>query len=163
MRRFVRSISLLAAAASGASLLASCAPGHSVTIGHRGPGPEGPPVVREGHGHGPPPWAPAHGYRHKHQRAYQSREGTVDLVFDSGLGVYAVVGIPNSYYWNGVYLRISSGQWMRASYLDAAWAPCPPDAVPGGLRAKAGKANNGKDKGKSKGKGKGHGAAKKSD
>lgn len=162
--RFVRPISLLIAAAGCASLLA-CVPGHSVTIGHRGPGPEGPPVVHEGPGHGPPPWAPAHGYRHKHQRAYQSRESTVDLVFDSGLGVYAVVGIPNSYYWNGMYLRISSGQWMRAPYLDAAWAPCPPDAVPSGLRTKAAKANSGKGKSnaKSKGKGHGHGAAKKSD
>jgi hypothetical protein len=158
--RFVRSMSLLLAAAGCASLIA-CGPVHSVTIGQRDPGPG--PVVHEEPGHGPPPWAPAHGYRHKHQRAYQSREGSVDLVFDSGLGVYAVVGIPNSYYWDGMYLRISGGEWMRAPYLDAHWAPCPSDAVPSGLRSKAAKANSGKGHGKSKGKGHGHGAAKQSD
>ena len=159
--RFVRSISLLLAAAGSASLVA-CFPFHSVTIGRGpGPGPDGPPVVREGHGHGPPPWAPAHGYRHKHQPAYQSRSATVDLVFDTGLGVYAVVGLPNYYYFNGMYLRLNSGQWWQAQYLDASWAPCADDAVPSGLRGAKENPGHGKSKGKGKsGKGKGHGAAK---
>jgi hypothetical protein len=151
--RFASSISRLTAAAGCASLLA-CGPVHSVTVGKRDPGPELPPVVHERPAHGPPPWAPAHGYRHKHAGAYQSRDGTVDLVFDSGLGVYVVVGIPNSYYWNGTYLRIAGDRWMRAPYLDAHWSPCPPDAVPSALRSKSAKA---------KGKDKGNGAAKKSD
>ncbi len=103
--RLVRSISLLVAAAGCGSLLA-CGPVHSVTVGRGGPPPSGPPVVvDEGHGHGPPPWAPAHGYRRNHQRAYQHRDATVDLAFDSGLGVYVVVGLPNYYYWDGFYLR----------------------------------------------------------
>ena len=68
--RFVRSISLLVASAGVGGLLA-CGPVHSVTIGRGGPPPSGPPVVvREGGANGPPPWAPAHGYRrngtHKH-------------------------------------------------------------------------------------------------
>src|SRR5262245_11687981 len=97
----VRSISLLFAVASCGSLLA-CGPVHSVTVGRGGPPPDGPPViVREGGAHGPPPWAPAHGHRRHHQRAYQHRDATVDMVFDSGLGVYVVVGLPNYYYWNG--------------------------------------------------------------
>ena len=132
--RFVRSISVFVAAAGCCGLLA-CGPVHSVTIGDRPPRNE-PQVVREGNGHGPPPWAPAHGYRHKHQHAYQHRESTVDLVFDSGLGVYLVVGIPNYYYWNGTYVRLNAGSWYRAPYLDARWVPCPADELPGYLRSK---------------------------
>ena len=112
-----------------------------------------------------PPWAPAHGYRHKHQHAYQHRESTVDLVFDSGLGVYVVVGLPNYYYWDGGYLRIDSGRWYRAPYLDARWAPCPVESLPGNLRSKPIKRYNGpptersyeKSRRKGRDHGKGHG------
>jgi hypothetical protein len=165
--RFACSVSLLLAASASASLLA-CFPVHSVTIGRRDPGypgPGHPPVVEEEHGHGgPPPWAPAHGYRHHQEHAYQSRAGEVELVFDSGLGVYAVVGFPNYYYWDGSYLRIESGQWLTAAYLDAPWAPCPADRIPGGLRAKSGNGDHGHGKADhGKGHGHGHGAAKHSD
>ena len=152
--RFVRSISLLVAAAGCGGLLA-CSPVHSVAIGQGGPPRSGPPVVREGERHGPPPWAPAHGYRRKHQRAYQYRQDTVDLVFDSGLGVYIVVGIPNYYYWNGVYIRLNSGQWSRAPYLDARWVPCPFDELPGNLRSKPYKGKKSKGHAKAKGRNKG--------
>jgi len=67
------------------------------------------------------------------------------------LGVYVVVGIPNYYYWNGVYLRLNSGQWSRAPYLDARWTPCPGDELPGNLRSKPSKGNKGKGHGKTKG------------
>jgi hypothetical protein len=157
----VRSIALFGAAAGCAAMLA-CGPVHSVTVG-RTPGPGPGPVVRDDPGHGPPPWAPAHGYRHKHHRAYESREGTVELVFDGGLGVYAVGGFPDYYWWDGSYLRISGGRWVTAAYLDASWAPCPDDRVPSKLRTKAAKAGGGKSKGKHKGKGKGQGAAKRGD
>jgi len=43
-----------------------------------------------------------------------------------------VVGLPNYYYWDGFYLRLDAGRWVQASYLDAQWAPCPADRVPGG-------------------------------
>ena len=158
----IRSIALLAAAAGCTALLA-CGPVHSVTVGRGGPGHGPGPVVHEGPGHGPPPWAPAHGYRHKHHRAYESRQGTVELVFDSGLGVYAVVDFPDYYWWDGSYLRISGDRWMTAAYLDASWTPCPMDRVPSKLRAKTAKADGGKGKGKHKGKGKGQGAAKRGD
>jgi hypothetical protein len=158
MRFVVRSISLLVATTAIAALLA-CGPVRSVTVGRRGPDPAPGPVVHEGSGHGPPPWAPAHGYRHKHQRAYQSHSGTVDLVFDSGLGVYVVVGLPNYYYWDGWYLRLDAGRWVQAPHLDSRWSPCPVDRVPGGLRAKADKSNK-PGKGHAKGKSKGHGPAK---
>jgi len=155
--RFVRTISLLVAAAGCGGLLA-CGPVHSVTVGRGGPPPSEPPVVvRESGGNGPPPWAPAHGYRQKHQRAYQHRESTVDLVFDSGLGVYLVVGIPNYYYWNGTYVRLNAGAWSRAPYLDAQWAPCPADELPGNLRWKQAKADKQRGKGHGNGNGNGNG------
>lgn len=153
-----RSISLLVAAAACGGLLA-CGPVHSVTVGRGGSPPSDPPVVvREGNGQGPPPWAPAHGYRRKHQRAYLHRESTVDMVFDSGLGVYVVVGLPNYYFWDGFYLRLDSGRWVQATYLDSKWEPCRAESVPGGLRAKADQSRKW-----GHGKGRGHGAAKRSD
>jgi hypothetical protein len=156
---WLRALGMVSAIAGSAALLA-CGPVHSVTVGRGEPPREAPPVVvREGGGHGPPPWAPAHGYRHKHQRAYQSRPDTVDLVFDSGMGVYVVVGVPNVYYFDGVYLRVDAGQWYRASYLDTRWSPCPAEQLPGHLRENP--ARRGDDdhpgKGKGKAKGKGHG------
>lgn len=150
----VRSIALLGAAAGCAALLA-CGSVHSITITRHDPGRAPEPVVQDDPGHGPPPWAPAHGYRHKQYRAYQSHEGSVELVFDGELGVYAVVGFPNYYWWNGSYLRISGDQWMTAVYLDAAWAPCPVDRVPSRLRTA--KEDNGRGHGKNKGKDHGHG------
>jgi hypothetical protein len=159
----VRSISLIFAVASCGSLLA-CGPVHSVTVGRGGPPPDGPPVVvREGGAHAPPPWAPAHGHRRHHQRAYQHRDATVDLVFDSGLGVYVVVGLPNYYYWNGLYLRLDAGRWVQAPYIDARWAPCPADRIPGGLRARAEESGRGNDDDQGNGHGHGRGAAKRDD
>ena len=76
-------------------LLASgCTGIDSLTIGAGGH-----PHAR-GRGHGPPPHAPAHGYRHKAQRH------GAELEFDSGLGVYVVVGVPLHYYLDGLYLRL---------------------------------------------------------
>ena len=170
--RFVRSLAVLAVAASCGGPLLACGPVNSITIGRGGypsypsypsyPDAGGPPVVVEDDGdHGPPPWAPAHGYRRKHQRAYQSREQTVDLVFDRNVGVYVVVGIPNYYYWNGVYVRLDAGRWWRAPYLDARWEPCPADALPGGLRDKPVRKYQGPPKGHGRdddhGRGHGHG------
>lgn len=159
--RFARPARVLLATAGSASLL-GCFPFHSVTIGRDpGPGPGGPPVVREDPGHGPPPWAPAHGYRRNRQRAYLVRKETVDLVFDSGLGVYVVVGIPNHYYWNGMYLRLSGDRWSQARYLDARWDPCSEDALPGKLARRDDGDNDDQGRGKHKDKhehpGKGHG------
>ena len=101
------------------------------------------PVVEQGrHHHGPPPHAPAHGYRRKHQR-YHDRHphhhdhaGRVRLVFDSELGVYLVVDLPNHYFWNGSYLRIQDGDWYASPELYGRWAPCSSRSLPPGLRKK---------------------------
>ncbi len=60
----------------------------------------------ESHAHkpGPPPHAPAHGYRHK-------RHSGPELVFDSALGVYMVVGHEHHYFHDGHYLRRHDGVW----------------------------------------------------
>lgn len=62
---------------------------------------------------GPPPHAPAHGYRHKHYNH--------DLVFDSGLGVYVVLGRPDYYFWDNRYFRYHDGYWQFAADLDGRW------------------------------------------
>ncbi|HEX4910793.1 MAG TPA: hypothetical protein VFV64_08525 [Permianibacter sp.] len=116
------------------------------------------PVLHE-HGHhrsGPPDHAPAHGYRKKmHGR---------DLSFDTGLGVYVVVGSPGLYFWDDFYWRLRDGIWIRASAFDGPWLMVPDTHrhLPPGLAKKhgygknagksAGKANDKSDKGKGKGK-----------
>jgi hypothetical protein len=118
--------------------------------------PSPPPVVVHEH-HGPPPHAPAHGYRHKHHHHGHDYE----LVYDSGVGCYAVVGYRDYYYSDGFFFRIGSDGWMISASIgdDARWDYCPDGRVPGGLKHKhAGKGHghgNGKDKGNGHGKGKG--------
>ncbi|GAI19521.1 unnamed protein product, partial [marine sediment metagenome] len=62
------------------------------------------------HKHGPPPHAPAHGYRHKHQG--------VELVYDSGRGVYVVVDFPLHFYFKGHYYRYHEPHWEAGVHVD---------------------------------------------
>jgi hypothetical protein len=121
--------------------LAACAPISSVTIGMD----KGHSVHAEKGRHpGPPPHAPAHGHRHK-----QKHQGEdLELTFNSDLGVYIVVGMPNRYYWEGTYLRVDGDQWYASVNLDSGWAPRAEDSIPPGLkkRGKHPKAKNGKPK-----------------
>ena len=124
----VQSLMLLTAACATLTLfVGACAPLSSVTIGAGGR-----PSVHTGTNrhHGPPPHAPAHGYRHKQQQQGQDLE----LVFDSGLGVYIVVDVPDRYYWNGYYLRIDGDQWYASVNLDRDWEPRADDSLPPGLK-----------------------------
>ena len=91
-----------------------------------------------GRGNGPPPHAPAHGYRHKHKTK------GVELVYDSGRGVYVVVGLPDHYYYNGHFFRIRGAQWEVSLHTANGWEPVYEDSIPPGLRTK------GKSKGKRK-------------
>jgi hypothetical protein len=99
---------------------------------------------------GPPPHAPAHGRRAKSQASSE-----VQLVFDAGLGVYVVVDVPHTYYWEGVYLRIQDGRWMMSATFDGPWEAGKDVALPPGLAKKY--AGKGKKKGHP---GRGRGAAK---
>jgi hypothetical protein len=72
----------------------------------------------------------AHSYRHKHHH------DAADLVFDAGLGVYAVVDWPG-YYWHiDHYLRWVSGEWSVSSRIDGVWVVVSGDRVPAKLVAK---------------------------
>ena len=110
-------LSLFALALACATLtLVSC---DSLTIGTGSRGKRG---------HGPPPHAPAHGHRHK--------QGGVELVFDSGRGVYVVVDFPNHYYHKGRYYRFREPHWEMGVHIDGPWESVSEVALPPGLRDK---------------------------
>ena len=75
----------------------------------------------------PPPWAPAHGHRHKH------RQG-VELRYDAGLGVYLVVRHPGHYFRGELFFRQVSGFWTASAGIDGPWWTIAVEDVPLGLR-----------------------------
>jgi hypothetical protein len=77
---------------------------------------------------GPPPHAPAHGYRHK--------QHGVELVYDSGRGVYIVVELPNYFYCKGYYYRRIENQWQIGVHVDGPWEVVSEKSLPPGLRGK---------------------------
>lgn len=77
-------------------------------------------------GYGPPPHAPAHGYRHKHQGA--------ELIFDSGMGVYVVAGYPKHYFYNDSYYRLNDDIWEISISIGGPWVVIMDDDLPPGLR-----------------------------
>lgn len=77
----------LLADAQGSSFSAGCA-----QHGYPGPHPHA----------GPPPHAPAHGHRHSYGDG-------IELVIDSGLGLYVVSSRPHYYFQDGWYWR-----WQRS-------------------------------------------------
>lgn len=99
--------------------------------------------VKKNQGHGPPPHAPAHGYRAKHNGH--------DMKFDTGLGVYVVVDIPETYFANNLYIRMGSdGRWMVSNELDRGWRTAINHEVPYKLKEKHPKKGQSKDKKKGK-------------
>lgn len=98
------------------------------------------------HGAGPPPHAPAHGYRHHHDHH------GVDLVWDAHLGVYAVVGFPSLYFWDGYYYRYHDGFWQTASRPRGSFKPYR-GHVPPGLAKKHGRKHHGTHKKFKRGRG----------
>jgi hypothetical protein len=78
-------------------------------------------------GHGPPPHAPAHGYRHKHGDG-------VNLVYDSGLGLYLVADVTGRYYWKGNYYRHRGSQWELSVSLGGPWIAAHRSKLPPGLK-----------------------------
>lgn len=85
----------------------------------------------EAHG-GPPDHAPAWGYRRNHR---EEADDGMTLRFDPTLGVNVVVGYPDLYFTDGVFLRFSSGAWQASARLDGPWRMRAEAAVPAGLRA----------------------------
>jgi hypothetical protein len=62
---------------------------------------------------GPPPHAPAHGYRHHYHNH--------DMIYDSGIRAYIIVGMPDYYYDNGFYFRYSNIGWQFSGSLNDGW------------------------------------------
>ena len=90
--------------------------------------------------HGPPPHAPANGYRYKH------RDG-VELIFDSRLGAYSVAGLNDTYFQNELFMRLSSkGEWEVAAHFSGPWRLAADGEVPSKLKKY--KKHPGKGKGK---------------
>ena len=83
----------------------------------------GPPPGRSA---GPPPHAPAHGFRHKHRGH--------DLVFDSALGVYVVVDLRDVWFLDDSYFRLSGERWEIGVGVDGPWRVAVVSAVPVRLR-----------------------------
>jgi hypothetical protein len=108
---------------------------------HHGGPPSGPEVVVHERG-GPPPHAPAHGYRRKHRDAHAELE----LVFDSGLGVYVVVGLPGIYFHADHFYRHVDAGWQVSVHHDSGWTLAVQSDVPSGLRG--GPPGHAKGKGK---------------
>ena len=108
-----------------------CASSSSVRYAESGPA--------KSQGHGPPPHAPAHGYRAK------THEG-VELVFRSDLGVYVVVGASDYYFHDGVFYHQDSIGWIVGKHVDGPWKNVSVSQLPPGLQSES----------KGKGKAKGH-------
>lgn len=114
--------SILLSAMLCVPLLSACVSHHH--RGHHGRSGPAPVVVGRG---GPPPHAPAHGYRHKH------RHHGVDLVFDARLGVYVVVGLDGVYFHADHFYRPFEGGWQVSLEPDRAWSHAEPAKLPPGL------------------------------
>src|SRR4030042_4062356 len=97
-------------------LIISCS---TVDVYHvQGPG--------NGIGHGPPAHARAYGY-HRKQIA------GVELIFDSGLGLYVVDGRPNHYYYDGYFYRLQGTVWEMSLQPDEGWTCVSIHSLPRGL------------------------------
>ena len=90
---------------------------------------------------GPPPHAPAHGYRQKH--------GNTVLVYDSSLEVYVVSGRSDYYFQDNHYYHATHGGWEISTHIDGPWKPVSTKKLPKGLRNSV-QASKGKSKGKKK-------------
>jgi hypothetical protein len=124
-----RRILWTAALISGALALASCG---TTTVRYGG---STQPAMKK---QGPPPHAPAHGYRHKH--------GDVNLVFKSDLGVYLVDGHSGYYFSKNSYYRSHEGSWQISAHFEGPWKNVSKSKLPKGLQKQNGKTEKKKKK-----------------
>lgn len=93
----------------------------------------------------PPPHAPAHGYRYKHDQG-------VELVFDTGLGVYIGVDLPDIFFSSPYFYKKDKNGWKSSKTYSGSWISIGEDSLPPGLRGNKQKGNpNGGAKNKQKG------------
>ena len=79
-------------------------------------------------GYGPPPHAPANGYRYKYQGH--------DFVYDANLGVYIVLGYADYYFLDNFYYRHRNDGWYYSRKFDRDWQQYKQDKLPPGLAKK---------------------------
>jgi hypothetical protein len=108
------------------------------------------PTVSKG---GPPAHAPAHGYRRK-------QVAGMELVFDSSLGLYVVVGLSDHYYSDGYFYRLRGGLWETSQKPDIGWKVVSESSLPVGLQIKFKANGNGRGNGNDNGNGRRNGRAK---
>ena len=111
-----RNLWLSITSAAAIVLLASC---ETLTV-YRGRG--------RGRGYGPPIHAKAHGCRRKVVHGYE-------LAYDSGSGLYVVVGMTDCYYHEGYFYRLHGDIW-EISLRATDWSPVHYEKLPTGLRIK---------------------------
>jgi len=117
---------------------------NTLGVGIQGPGSEHSKKIY--HKPGPPPHAPAHGYRHKHQNGHE-------LEYDSNAGAYIVLNVPETYFGNNLYIRLSAyGNWMVSTTLEGGWRVAVGNEVPYSLKEYKGKKKSNKGKGHKKNK-----------
>ena len=133
MRHTIAGVLILVLLATGAVMTSAPAARHAQT---------GPSKSR---GHGPPPHAPAHGYRAKTQDG-------LELVYRSDYGVYEVVDRANYYYQDGVIYHQDNIGWIIGRSVDGPWTSVTEAQIPPGLQSD----NQGKNHGQGKSKAKGH-------
>ena len=74
------------------------------------------------------PSAPAHGSRHPDR-------GSPDMIYDSRLGLYVVLGYPDHFHDGKRYYRRLDGRWQRSTQLQEGWAEVRLGEVPRALLA----------------------------
>ena len=65
-------------------------------------------------------------------------------MFDSGLGVYVVVGIPDLYFFSDHYFRLGDAGWQISLHHDSGWTLAAQSQVPDGLWKSKGNGKNAK-------------------
>ena len=74
------------------------------------------------------PSAPAHADRH-------TERGRPDMIYDSRLGLYVVLGYPDHFHDGERYYRRLDGRWQRSAQLHEGWAEVRLGEVPQALLA----------------------------
>ena len=86
---------------------------------------------------GPPPHAPAHGYRHKHA------DGVV-LIYETSIGVYVVSGYSQVYFHGAYFYRLHKNRWQTSRHIAGPWHKSNVKKLPQGLREEVAEKKKGK-------------------
>ena len=88
------------------------------------------------HPHRPPAHAPAHGHHKKHHEHHNHHDRVIDMVYDSGLGVYVVAEAVDIYFHDALFFRLSGHDWVASGSFYGPWEHTHYRNVPRALRKK---------------------------